>query len=492
MTLEDHLRKATRNFTLGLPEDQVFGLARELARELQRAHAEKPPRHPDLEPAAIAMADGKPRLDGGSAAGSTHEDLFRLGSLVNALALGRAADVSWRLDGPPPAEASTLARRAVLAALGSPQPGARFDSAAAASRALDGALAAADAGASAWPLFRGDPARSGVVARADVRGVRPQWTAPLGPVVASPVVHGSFVIAATADGRLVFLDRETGRAVHELKLASAIESSPALHQGHVYVGSDDGECIAVNVSDGKAAFRAKLGQVVRSSPLPHEGTLIVGVVEGKSAGSVVAIDAGKGKLVWKRKLGGAVFSSAALHQGLAIVGSDDGGVHALEPLRGELAWSHALGAKVRATPVGVGELALAADFAGRLAALQAKDGTRAWLRESGAPIYSSPCAAGGVVVTGNNEGTVHATDLATGAPRFEVATRGPVVSSALAVGERFLIGSTDGTLYLFDGQGAVLLRTPLASGGIQSTPAVAEGVLFVGTHSGVSALELVS
>src|SRR5262245_9623520 len=128
MTLEDHLRKVTRNFTAKLPEDQLFGLGRDLARELLRAHAEQPPRHPGLELDAIEMTDGAPRLSGGAGPGSAAEDLFRLGALVNALALGQPADVAWRLDGPPPVEATTLLRRAVLAALGSPLPATRFDS----------------------------------------------------------------------------------------------------------------------------------------------------------------------------------------------------------------------------------------------------------------------------------------------------------------------------------------------------------------------------
>ena len=41
-SLEDHLRRATRNFTSRLPEDQVFALGRALAAELARAHAQTP------------------------------------------------------------------------------------------------------------------------------------------------------------------------------------------------------------------------------------------------------------------------------------------------------------------------------------------------------------------------------------------------------------------------------------------------------------------
>src|SRR5262245_40842648 len=52
-TLEDELRRATRNFSAPLAEDATLALGRDLLRELARAHAETPPRHPDLSLGSI-------------------------------------------------------------------------------------------------------------------------------------------------------------------------------------------------------------------------------------------------------------------------------------------------------------------------------------------------------------------------------------------------------------------------------------------------------
>src|SRR5260221_5349732 len=128
-SLEDHLRKTTRHFTARLPEEQVFTLGRDLARELARLHAESPPRHPEIDPATIAFVDGKPVLEGGEAAGDVAEDLLQLGALLQYLATAAPADVSWRLHGPPPADLSSLDRPAGLARLLSPQPHPRYPSA---------------------------------------------------------------------------------------------------------------------------------------------------------------------------------------------------------------------------------------------------------------------------------------------------------------------------------------------------------------------------
>ena len=490
-TLEDHLRRATRNFTSALPEDQVLSLGRDLARELARAHAESPPRHPDLELRAIPMSDGAPRLQGGDASGDAAEDLFQLGALLCALATGTEASVSWRLDGPPPPELSTLGRRAVLGALAAPRRSDRFPSASAAAAALDAALATAPVGPAPWPLFRGDSARTGARPAASAASLQPVWEAVIGPVVASPVVTADAVVAATADGRLVWLDRENGRTLHEMRLAAAIESSPALDddQRTLHAGTDDGDVVGVDVALGRERYRVRVGRMVRSSPLPLAGRVIVGVVEGKSGGALVALDAAKGTAAWARKMG-PVFCSPAVAGPRVVVGSDDGSVHALDPAKGTVLWSTPMAGKVRATPAVSGDVAIVADFAGRVAALRLADGGAAWTVELGHPVYSSPCVREGIAVLGCNEGHLHGVDAGSGAVRFEVTTRGPVVSSPVAAGDRFLAGSTDGILYLLDPAGRVVDRREIAAAGIQSSPALDGTLLFIGSARGVHSLRL--
>jgi outer membrane protein assembly factor BamB len=492
-TLEDHLRRATRNFTSRLSEDEVFALGVDLARELAAAHAETPARHPPLEPSAIEMRDGRVALTSGDAGGSASEDLLRLGALLNSLALGEPPHVSWRLDGPPPVAATTLLRRGVLAALASPRRETRFATAEAAAGALELARSAAEP-TSPWPMFRGDAARTGMLPGAAMapKALTRLWDAPLGAVVAAPVIAEPFVIAATTNGRLVFLDRASGRRVHEVGVGSAIESSPAVAGRLLYVGSDDGELVACDVVTGSVEFRSRLGQVVRSSPLVLERVVVVGAVDGKAAGALCAVDGSTGKLVWRRKLGGAVFSSPAASRAMLFVGADDGALHAIEPVKGALVWSHKLRGRVRATPLLAGDVLIAADFAGVVTALRASDGSELWTRETGHPIYSSPCLVGGLVAFGCHDGHLRALDRNSGEPRHEIATGGPVVASPVSTGEALLFGSTDGDAYLVAASGALLARLPLSKAGIQSTACLAGDVAYLGTSDGITALRLES
>lgn len=489
-TLEDHLRRATRNFSARLPEDAVLTLGRDLARELQKAHTETPPRFPELDPALVPMAEGKPVLAGARANGAPDEDLVRLGALLTWLATGTRPDVSWRLDGPPPAPLSTLPRRAALATLAAPRRADRFGSAGEAMDALDAALKEPAHLPSPWPLFRGNAARTGAQAAAGAGTLSTLWDARLGAVTASPVLTVSLVIAPTADGRLLFVERRSGRLVHELKLGSAVESSPALADDLVFVGTDDGELVAVAQAQGEERWRIRLGQLVRSSPLPVDKRVLVGVVESKSAGALVALEAATGKVAWMRKMG-SVFSSPALAGATAIVGSDDGSVYAIDAEKGGVSWSHPMGAKVRATPAITNDLALAGSFDGRFSALRLADGSVAWTAELGHSIYSSACVVEGICVVGCHEGHLHGLEVATGKPAFEAQTRGPVVASPVASGAQVFVGSTDGALYVLDLAGRVLQRQVLSPRGLQSSGALDGEALYTASADGVHALRRV-
>lgn len=487
-TLADHLRRATRNFTSRLPEDRVFAIGQALAASLARAHAEQPARHPSLDPDAIPMAaDGTPGLPGGVTAGEATEDLFGLGCLLSAMALGRPAEVSWRLDGPPPVEASTVRRRAVLATLAAPRRADRYATALEAARELQ-AAASANLSAAAWPLFRGDPGRTGTRPAALVQRLRPVWRVTAGPVVASPVLTSDLALVPSSDGRLLFIDRARGRLLHAVTIGAS-ECSPTLADGILHVGTDDGLLLGIDVATGGERYRARLGGLVRSSPLPVAGGVVVGTVDPKGGGAVVAVDA-KGKTVWTRKTG-AVFSSPALAGRHVLCGSDDGTLHALDPATGAVTWSAQLGAKVRATPAVAGDTAVIGAFDGRVAAIRIADASEAWSCAVGHAVYSSAClASGDVAVLGCHEGHLHGIDVRTGAARFEVTTRGPVVSSPVAAGAFVIAASTDGALYLLDETGRVLDRQQLSAGGIQSSPALDASDVVVGSAEGVHLVRL--
>ena len=486
-TLEDHLRRTTRRAAARMDEERLLALARDLLRELAAAHAETPARHPSFDPADVRMEEGVPRLGAGGA-GDASEDLFQLGALITSLATGTPPDVAWRLDPAPRPELSSVQRRALVAGLAAPRRTDRFASAADALAAAEAALGASASTAAPWPMFRGGPERAGArPAAGAARGLETAWHARVGPVLASPVVAGGVVVAAAADGRVLFLDPGTGRVLESVSVGAAIESSPAVAGDVVWLGTDDGRLVGIGLSDGAVRHRVALGpSMVRSSPLVRDDLVIAGTVDAKGQGALVA-RAADGTPRWTRKLA-AVFSSPASAGALVIVGGDDGAAHAIEASSGAPRWSRAIGTKVRATPAVAGDVAYAVSLDGNAVALSVADGAMRWERALGHAVYSSACLAAGLVVFGCHEGHLHGLDAATGEARFETATRGAVLASPVALGARVLVASTDGHAYLLDEAGAVARRLALAGGATQSSFALDGGRAFVGGGEGVHAL----
>jgi outer membrane protein assembly factor BamB len=206
------------------------------------------------------------------------------------------------------------------------------------------------------------------------------------------------------------------------------------------------------------------GDVV-SSPVVSGGTVYV----GSGDGTLYAIDLASGRVAWTFDAGGPIASSPAVAQGLVFVGTRAGVFLAVDARSGAARWRLATGA----------------------------DLPLPWGHESGDVYTSSPTYADGVVVFGAGDGNVYAVDAATGAVRWRAPTGGRVRSSPAVAGGAVYVGSFDGGVYAFD------LRTGrqrwrFATAGdtlhsedfgydrrsVQSSPAVDQGVVFVGARDG--------
>jgi outer membrane protein assembly factor BamB len=187
---------------------------------------------------------------------------------------------------------------------------------------------------------------------------------------------------------------------------------------------------------------------------------------------------------WTATTGGLVHSSPAVANGVVYVGSEDGKLYAFD----------AVGSNCSGTPTTCAPL---------------------WTATTGGPIDSSPAVANGVVYVGSGDGNLYAFD-ATGAgcsgapktcaPLWTAPTGSPVFSSPAVVNGVVYVASGypfDGSptaaaeLYAFDATGATCSGTPktcapLWTGtttgtlGVGSSPAVSNGVVYVGSAAGVS------
>lgn len=214
-------------------------------------------------------------------------------------------------------------------------------------------------------------------------------------------------------------------------------------------------------------------------------------------------------LRWRFETDGDVIGSPAIVGGVVYVGSGDGTMYALDRATGALRWRYDGGSAIASSPAVGGGRVYFASRDGRIRAVSAAKGALVWTvatgpdvpfpwgHESGDVYLSSPAYVGGMVIVGAGDGHVYAVDGASGRLKWRASTGGRVRSSPAIAGGRVFVGSADGRVYAFDlATGATMWRfetegTKLESGKfgfdrrtVQSSPAVANGTVFVGARDG--------
>jgi outer membrane protein assembly factor BamB len=216
-----------------------------------------------------------------------------------------------------------------------------------------------------------------------------------------------------------------------------------------------------------------------------------------------------GGLQWRVQTGGMVHSSATIHEGALYIGSGDGRLYALDARTGAERWRFPTGRAISSTPAVAEGLVFVGSRDNAFWAVDARSGKQRWRRETGADrplpwgfetgdLYtSSPAYADGSVYFGSGDGRVYAVDAQSGEVRWRFETGGRVRSSPALAGGKVYVGSADGTLYALEsGTGREAWRFDTEGHGlesgkfgfdrrtIQSSPAVADGRVFVGSRDG--------
>ncbi|MDP9075518.1 MAG: PQQ-binding-like beta-propeller repeat protein, partial [Actinomycetota bacterium] len=180
---------------------------------------------------------------------------------------------------------------------------------------------------------------------------------------------------------------------------------------------------------------------------------------------------------WTAPTGDTIFSSPAVAGGVVYVGSNDHNLYAFD----------------------------ASGTAGCSGTAPTKVCTPLWTATTGSGVFSSPAVAGGVVYVGSFDAKLYAFDASgttgcTGtaptkvcAPLWTAATGTLIESSPAVAGGVVYVGSDDHNLYAFDASGTTgcsgtaptkvcaPLWTAATGSFVRSSPAVAGGVVYVGS-----------
>ena len=247
-------------------------------------------------------------------------------------------------------------------------------------------------------------------------------------------------------------------------------SSLAVADGAVYFYSTDGYVHAVDADSGDLLQRYAIGDEVSSFLAVAEGV----VYFDSTHGYVYAIDVDSRELLWQYERGATrVFSFLAATGGVVCFVSADGSVYALDATTGDLLW--------RTKPVLVHS------------SLAIVDGV-VYYGSTGGPVYAVNPTTGIAWLTpiALANGYLYALDATTGALlwRYQmgsgsnVSDEGAVVrvSSSPAVADGVVyVGSSDGYLHAVDAASGNLLWRYETEEGLTSSPVVGDGIVYFGS-----------
>jgi outer membrane protein assembly factor BamB len=311
------------------------------------------------------------------------------------------------------------------------------------------------------------------------------WVAP--PASASwpqfrhgPARNGSAGSEITAANAATLRVRWTRPAPGQANLMS----NPALVHHHVFVADGQGHLYSYRTS-GALAWRADIGGFTDSSPAVSGGRVFVG-----SCDTLYAFDEQTGGELWETNLGlgphACAITSPAVSGGLVYVASTSSGrVHVLDAESGVEMWS-SIDVSARSS-VGVADgMVLVGSDNQHLYAFPASCQTPcqpAWSRDLGNVVEATPAVAGGLVYTHSWSSPLLALRVADGTLVWQSATEGGINSSpAVADGVVFDL-STNG-LTAYDATTGTVRWTAANAGGF-SSPSVGGGVVTAGYRGSI-------
>jgi len=303
---------------------------------------------------------------------------------------------------------------------------------------------------------------------------------------ASPVVADGVVYApgSGAPGTVHAVDAASGERLWATEPAGYATCAPALVDDTLYFGTFAGQFHALDATTGEASWQRQIGhRFGRSSPAVVDGTVYVATLgdgplfvtgdesEAFEAPALLALDAETGSRRWR-------FGEF--------------------PKRGSLSASPA---------VADGTVYLGTERA--LIAVDTADGSELWRREIAAHSESSPAVDDGVVYyggpaeTGDTPARLWALDAATGeslwqagiddislrtSPAVADGTVYVAASSMRACTGDSCYGTTRGQLYALDTTTGDRQWTASIETDTRSSPAVADGTVYVGCNDGLAAV----
>lgn len=386
-------------------------------------------------------------------------------------------------------------------------------------------LCASYAVAASSPLFRCNPSRTGVQEETALPPLAPAWqNTDRVAYAASPVVYKDTVYCGGRDNSIRAWDAQTGELRWRFVTGGWVDASACVTEDTVYVPCRDKTLYALDRLTGAVRWQTVTGSADCSSPVYDQGKLYL--ISGPPERKAYCYDAGTGSLVRSYPLSQCGFSSPALSGESLIFGTNDGRLTCLGLTSGATVWSLATQGGILYSCAAVSSGTVYAVSGGderRLFAIDARTGAPLWrsveIDTAASSVSSVAVGNEAVYLVSTFNGLVDGETVAelwlmafdlSGTLAWRTQIGWPhasdIISSPLIAGGVVYVGSGDGNLYAIHaaltepdagkyiepGTGALvtnatgyfLCTDPSQTPAVVSSPALANGKIYIGTYDG--------
>ena len=354
-----------------------------------------------------------------------------------------------------------------------------------------------------WPQYHGDSGHSGYTTDNGPTANNILWRfslLPYGKIEGySAAVADGLVYFASEYGNLTCANATTGASVWKYNTNSFELSSPAVANGLVYFDCEDGNLYCLNAQTGalvwiinstNTAFGIGDAPLAVSNGQVYFSDTWTAGVSGQTYANITCADATTGTFVWGY---GVPFSisdyetAPTVANGCVYFTDGVGNFDCVNATNGALVWSNPIGAYDTAS-VANGYVYYS-PYGGEFCCLNAQTGASVWNYTTKGTNYAVPAIANGNVYFGSDDGNFYCLNAQTGAKVWNYSVYSPyggtyVFTGSVSGNGYVYFGDNGDYIYCLNAQTGTLVWQYQTGGSVDSLPAIANGILYVGSWDG--------
>lgn len=295
----------------------------------------------------------------------------------------------------------------------------------------------------------------------------------------APLYAGDVVYAASADGVVVSVGADNGKAVWKKELDDRIFAGPGADARQLYLVTRDAELIALSSEDGSEAWRVSLPTEVLAAPQSNGSLVVVQTTDGR----VIGFDTNKGERLWQYEAQVPVLTVRAAAPPLVggdivIASFSNGRVIALTAASGQPVWQYEVGqpqgrtelerlVDIGGTPLVLDSALMVVGYQGKLALIDIRTGQEIWSR-SASSFYAPAIGNGNIFLAAANGDVV----ALRGSDRRELWVQSDLawrqITRPAVSGDYLVVGDFEGYLHVLSMEdGSLVGQSKFDSDGIR-------------------------